>query len=88
MTVAKKITEQASHTRAKAAVLAGTSLTADTKNIREKAGLSQAEAAALADTSLTTWRFFEVSPTALTPKKRAACQCALDIIRSKIDAGP
>ncbi|HET7542002.1 MAG TPA: hypothetical protein VFK05_19150 [Polyangiaceae bacterium] len=56
------------------------------KKIRGQAGYSQAEAAVLADCSLTTWRIFEVSPDALTPKKRADCQRALAIIRGKIEA--
>jgi len=84
MTEAKKIRAEASHSPGEA-VLVDPSLTTDTKKIREKAGFSQAEAAVLADTSLQTWRIFELSPHALTAKKRADCTRALDVIRSKIE---
>lgn len=50
---------------------------------REEKGFSQAEAAVLADCAINTWRTFEVAPDAVTPKKRAACERALLVIRGK-----
>lgn len=51
------------------------------REVREKAGYSQSEAAALADCAINTWRCFELSPEAVSPKKRAACEAALTTIR-------
>ena len=56
------------------------------KELREKAGYSQAEAAVLADCAINTWRTFELAPDGVSPKKRAACEAALDIIRGKVAA--
>ncbi|MEO7032724.1 MAG: helix-turn-helix transcriptional regulator [Polyangiaceae bacterium] len=56
------------------------------RELREKAGFSQAQAAVLAACSITTWRTFEVAPEAVTPKKRTACEGALDVIRGKAAA--
>jgi|GEM_PF-2426487 len=56
------------------------------KEAREKAGYSQARAAVLAECSINTWRTFEVAPTAVTPKKRAACERVLATLLGKPEA--
>jgi hypothetical protein len=53
------------------------------KEEREKMGYSQVKAAALASCALNTWRVFELAPNAVSPRKRAACEAALTVIRAK-----
>ena len=53
------------------------------KELRESRGFSQAKAAVLANVAINTWRTFEVAPDAVKPKTRAACERALEAIRSK-----
>lgn len=57
-----------------------------TKELRESRGFSQVAAAVLANVSINTWRTYEVAPHAVTPKKRAACDQALSLIREKAQA--
>jgi hypothetical protein len=54
--------------------------------VRHQAGLSQTEAAALARVSPHTWKTFELSPDAVTPKKRRACEQALAEIKRRAEA--
>lgn len=54
--------------------------------IRNQAGLSQTEAAAIAHVSPHTWKLYELNPETVTPKKRAACDRALDEIKRKAAA--
>jgi len=54
--------------------------------IRQHAGLSQTEAAALAHVSPHTWKCFELSPSAVTPKKRIACEQALTEMKRRAEA--
>jgi len=90
----KKVRAKAGYSRAARVVpepapevpqVAGAAST-DTQEIRERAGFSQLRAAALANVALATWRVFEIDPTRLRRKSRAACERALVIIRGASEA--
>ncbi|HWZ91856.1 MAG TPA: hypothetical protein VNW92_23495 [Polyangiaceae bacterium] len=56
------------------------------REFREKCGYSQAEAAVLASVAVNTGRMFEIAPDALSPMKREACEVAVAVIRSQVEA--
>jgi DNA-binding XRE family transcriptional regulator len=64
----------------------GVSMVSRVKEIREKAGYSQSEAAALADCAPNTWRIWEVNQDAVSPRVRAKCETATNVMAAKAEA--